>query len=63
MNGSFLRSLYAVALTLVLPVMAAAQGGGAGTTGTIAGRVTDSSDSIADLRFWMAEIKSGFSGP
>jgi hypothetical protein len=46
MNGSYLRSLYALALVVALPMMAAAQGGGAGTTGTIAGRVTDSSDSL-----------------
>ena len=46
MNGFSLRRLYALALIVLLPSMAAAQGGGAGTTGTIAGRVTDSSDSL-----------------
>ena len=46
MNGFSLRRVYALALIVLLPSMAAAQGGGAGTTGTIAGRVTDSSDSL-----------------
>ena len=46
MNGFSLRRVCALALIVLLPSMAAAQGGGAGTTGTIAGRVTDSSDSL-----------------
>ncbi|MEP7117225.1 MAG: carboxypeptidase-like regulatory domain-containing protein, partial [Acidobacteriota bacterium] len=40
------RRLAACALTLCLPALAAAQGGGASTTGTIQGRVTDSSELV-----------------
>ena len=46
MNGFFLRRLYVLALIVLLPALSAAQGGGAGTTGTIVGRVTDASDSL-----------------
>ncbi len=41
-----LRRLCAVALAVLMPAAALAQGGGASTTGTILGRVTDSSDLI-----------------
>ncbi len=41
-----LRRLCAVALAVLLPAVSFAQGGGASTTGTILGRVTDSSELV-----------------
>jgi len=46
MRDRFVRSLLAVVAGLMLPALAAAQGGGASTTGTIQGRVTDSSNLV-----------------
>ncbi|MFN2447135.1 MAG: carboxypeptidase regulatory-like domain-containing protein [Vicinamibacterales bacterium] len=42
----FIRGLLAIALPLAFAAPALAQGGGASTTGTIQGRVTDNSDAI-----------------
>ncbi|MCC6988754.1 MAG: TonB-dependent receptor [Acidobacteria bacterium] len=46
MTSTIVRRLCAVTLAMLLPALAYAQGGGASTTGTIQGRVTDSSDLV-----------------
>ena len=46
MMRTFLRGLLPLAVAMLLPGLAGAQGGGAGTTGTIQGRVTDAGDLV-----------------
>ena len=46
MMRRFLRGLLPLAVAMLLPGLAEAQGGGASTTGTIQGRVTDAGDLV-----------------
>ena len=46
MMRTFLRGLLPLAVAMLLPGLAGAQGGGASTTGTIQGRVTDAGDLV-----------------
>ena len=46
MMRTFLRGLQPLAVALLLPGLAGAQGGGASTTGTIQGKVTDAGDLV-----------------
>src|SRR5918993_1027752 len=46
MTRLFVKGVLALVVTMLVPGVAAAQGGGAGTTGTIQGRVTDAGDLV-----------------